>query len=480
MTDLFHWTDRKTLVRPFLLSPDGDFTYGDLSRLVGRWRGFIRSRQYAKPTRVALAMADPLHTIAATLALWCEGHIVCPLHLHWSGEARAHLMETLGTNVCIAEPPEPDSMNEVVEPPEIGLSQHALAMLLYTSGSCAAPKGCCLTLAALLGNASASLRNMPLGIGDVWLLSLPLFHVGGWGLVLRTLLSGSALALPARNAPIPAGVTHVSCVPTQLARWFEQGVDLSGLEAVLVGGAPIPRILVERATHRDIPLFTTYGCTEMASQVSTTRPNERDDFESLSTAGHVLEGHQVHIAETREIFLRGPCLALGYWQNGAIIDFRDAQGWYRSGDFGYFDEAGRLCILGRKNNLIISGGENIQPERVEGVILESGLVSRCVVVGRDHPTWGQRPIAFCEWLEGGDEQELATYLSAYLPRYKAPDAFLPWPSVPKSQGLKIDRKEFQHLANHSLNRALESENRKNLTRQSRNQGFSSPTLPSFP
>nr|VFK13172.1 MAG: AMP-binding enzyme [Candidatus Kentron sp. LPFa] len=222
MTDLFHWTDRKTLVRPFFLSPDGDLTYGDLLRLVGRWRGFIRSRQYAKPTRVALAMADPLHTIAATLALWCEGHIVCPLHLHWSGEARAHLLETLGVNVCIAEPPEPDSMNDVAEPPEIGLSQHALAMLLYTSGSCAAPKGCCLTLAALLGNASASLRNMPLGIGDVWLLSLPLFHVGGWGLVLRTLLSGSALALPARNAPIPAGVTHVSCVPTQLARWFKQ------------------------------------------------------------------------------------------------------------------------------------------------------------------------------------------------------------------------------------------------------------------
>lgn len=79
--------------------------------------------------------------------------------------------------------------------------------------------------------------------------------------------------------------------PDAIGALVQAGVDLSGLEAVLVGGAPIPRILVERAVHRDIPLFTTYGCTEMASQVSTTRPNERDDFESLSTAGHVLEGH---------------------------------------------------------------------------------------------------------------------------------------------------------------------------------------------
>lgn len=445
--DLFHWTNPDILRRPFIASPDGgDFTYRDLLRLVGCWRGFIRRQGYVKHTRVALAMSDSPHTIAATLALWCEGHIACPLNLHWPAEARGtFLADTLGADVCIASPPaDLHLMKGAAEPPGVGLSRNDIAMLLYTSGSCAAPKGCCLTLANLLGNAMAALRNMPLGMGDVWLLSLPLFHVGGWGIVLRTLLAGSALALPDENSPVPARVTHVSCVPTQLARWFEHGIDLSGLDAVLLGGAPIPGRLAEGATHRCIPLFTTYGCTEMASQVSTTRPCDSGDIESLSTAGYVLEGHEARISEAREIWLRGPCLATGYWQNGTVVDFRNAEGWYPTGDFGYFDRAGRLCVLGRKDNLIISGGENIQSEQVESFIFESGLVSRCVVVGRDDMTWGQRPVAFCEWLEGGDEEELVAYLMAYLPRYKIPDAFLPWPAA-EMRRLKIDRRMFQDL-----------------------------------
>jgi len=316
--------------------------------------------------------------------------------------------------------------------------------LLQTSGSSGRARVVWHDLAAHIASAEGSAFRLPLGPGCGWLLQLPLNHVSGFSIPIRCLLSGAAVVFSdSENATEDEAVTHLSLVPTQLQRLLDSGAPLDRLQAVLVGGGPIPSCLVDRAIRAGVPLHLTYGMTESASQICTTErllvtPNPLH-------AGAPLPGREVRISDAGEIQIRGPILAKkslgpeGLWE-----DLADAEGWFCTGDLGKFTAEGYLVIFGRRDRLIISGGENIQPEPIESMLLEIPGVRRAVVVGKSDPEFGERPVAFL----AGDflEAEVRQFLAARLERFAIPQKFHPWPSEVSEDLAKLDFAFFKRLA----------------------------------
>lgn len=328
----------------------------------------------------------------------------------------------------------------------------APAVILFTSGSTAQPKPACLSLGNLVWSARGSNANLPLTPANRWLLSLPLYHVGGLGIVMRCLLAGAAVVQPAPDTPLAAtiakhAITHISLVPTQLHRVLQAtaGSTLDTLQAVLLGGGALPPTLIDAAVDVGLPVHTTYGMTEMASQVTTTPPGA--SRAQLRTAGPVLPYRELRIAPDGEILLRGATLFQGYVTPQGLDLPLTAEGWFATGDLGQLDAGGNLYVQGRKDNLIISGGENIQPEEVEATLRRLPGVAQAVVVGVPDATYGARPVAFVAVEPGVAFSPDAWHaaLAERLAAFKRPDAYFPWPAEADA-GLKVQRAALQQRA----------------------------------
>jgi O-succinylbenzoic acid--CoA ligase len=178
--------------------------------------------------------------------------------------------------------------------------------------------------------------------------------------------------------------------------------------------------------------------TEMASQVTTTAP--RASPAELSTSGRILPHRELRISQGGEILVRGDTLFLGYLGPDGTDPARDAEGWFHTGYLGTVGADGLLRVAGRRDNLFISGGENIQPEEIEHVLGEHPQIDEAIVVPVPDREWGQRPVAF---IRGATKPppaaEIEVWLGERLPRYMVPVAFLPWPTAETSAQMKPDR-----------------------------------------
>ncbi len=329
------------------------------------------------------------------------------------------------------------------------------ATIIFTSGSAREPKAALHSYANHYYSALGSNQNIPISPNDRWLLSLPIFHVAGIGLMMRAFLAGAAVAIPSAKSSLDDAIlamqpTHLSLVPTQLLRFLEAGGAilpiLQQARAILLGGSAIPSSLLERAAALDLPIFTSYGATEMASQITTTRP--QDGRIAWSSSGVLLPYRALRIAEDGEIFVRGETRFRGYLTPDGLQSPFDAEGWFAMGDLGRFDDAGYLHILGRKDAMFISGGENIQPEEIEWHLAQHPLIETAMVVDIPHPLYGARPLAFVKMRDALPicEKDLNAFLSSRIARFKIPDHFLPWPSLPPHAGIKPSRNTFRQSA----------------------------------
>ena len=302
---------------------------------------------------------------------------------------------------------------------------------LRTSGSSGRPKFALLPWESLVANALASDRRTPFGAGHRWLLSLSPHHVGGLSILVRAVVGGGCVRVGrgpggvADDLLADPAITHLSVVATQLRRLLDDvrvAERMPRLAAILVGGGPTPRAWRDEALGRGWPLRSTYGLTECASQVATS-PAEPGD--AAEDAGQPLDGVEVRVADDGEILVRGATLFAGYLEARAVRDPRRQDGFFGTGDLGRLDERGRLRVLGRKDAMFISGGENIQPEEIEAVLGEVRGVSVACVVPVEELEWGRRPIAF---VAGHfTAEDLEARLAAALPRFKWPDRILAMP-----------------------------------------------------
>ncbi|WP_258801756.1 o-succinylbenzoate--CoA ligase [Hafnia alvei] len=311
-----------------------------------------------------------------------------------------------------------------------------LATLTLTSGSTGMPKAAAHSFQAHLSSAAGVLSMMPFEQGDSWLLSLPLFHVSGQGIVWRWLLAGASLAVRNMHPLDDAlrGCTHASLVPTQLWRLLNQPEITLTLKDVLLGGAMIPVDLTEQAEARGIRCWCGYGLTEMASTVCAKRADD------LPGVGLPLIGRELMLADG-EILLRGDNMASGYWRDGHLFPLADADGWFHTRDRGEMQN-GELRIIGRLDNLFFSGGEGIQPEDVERVLLTHPDIQQAFVLPVDDCEFGQRPVAVIEAQEGLDLSSLAQWTQGKLARFQQPIRYYLLPEALKLGGIKISRKQI--------------------------------------
>lgn len=456
--DPVQWWAHTTPTAPAVISPDGVWTYAQWDALVAGAARWLGDQGLRRGDRVALRLPTSTSYLALLLACFRCGIIAVPLSSRVPPAALPPLLQGLAVRAFITEeswdaeavpclPPGPWHPVKSTHVDSLDLDQPC--SLVQTSGSTGTPKAALLTWGNHAYSAAGSATNLPLQPGDRWLLTLPLYHVGGLSIPIRCARAGAAVVLPAPEAPLGTqldrlAVTHTSLVATQALRVLQSGVSdpPPALRALLLGGSALPASLLDTLFAQGWPVHTSYGLTEMASQVTTTPPHAPRSV--LDTAGSPLPHRDVRLAHDGELLVRGAVRFAGYLSGDVLTQPFDADGWFSTGDLGSWTPEGYLKIRGRKDFLVISGGENIQPEEVEAALLRLPGVRRAVVVPVPDAEYGQRPVAFMDatpfmpdrWREA---------LTDTVARFKHPDAFFPWPADALDDW-KVDRRFFQQRA----------------------------------
>jgi O-succinylbenzoic acid--CoA ligase len=311
---------------------------------------------------------------------------------------------------------------------------------VLTSGSTGAPRPIALSYGNFLWNAVGSGFNIGVEPTDRWLCCVPLSHVAGLGIVMRSVIYGTTAVIhdgfdvDRVGAALEGdGITVVSLVATMLTRLLEADADLSGPRAILVGGGPVPEEPLEEAIAKGATVVQTYGLTETCSQVTTLAP--ADAQRKVGSAGRPLLTTHLRIQEG-EILVQGPTVAPGS---------ADADGWLHTGDLGQIDEEGFLYVRDRIDDMIVSGGENVVPAEVEEVLLRHPEVADAAVIGREDPEW-QQAVTAVVVLESGSEaspDELRRHCAASLAGFKVPRRVELAAALPRTPSGKLMRRALR-------------------------------------
>lgn len=408
-----------------VVAADGELSYVALNAAVERAARVLLARGVRAGDRVAIALPARLAFVVALHACLRIGVVAVPVDLRLSGDERA--ARTAGCALVLDAPIEGGDDHGVALPDTHDLD--TVAVIIHTSGTTSAPKPVALTYGNWLWSALGSATALGLDPDERWLCTLPLSHVGGLSIVLRSAIYATTAVVhdgfDAEHAAVElmGQATLVSVVATTLARLLDAGLSRPpALRAALIGGGPIPHALLRRAAAAEVPTVTTYGLSEACSQVTT--------------GGSPLFCSRVAISETGEILVAGPTVA-----PGAVSD----DGWLHTGDLGALNAEGQLTVTGRAVDTIVSGGENVVPAEVEAVLSGHPAVADAAVLGRPDPEWGERVEALVVMRTGAEATagELREHCLARLAGFKVPKRFSFVSSLPRTASGKLLRRSLE-------------------------------------
>jgi O-succinylbenzoic acid--CoA ligase len=402
-----------------------------------------------RPTAIALAPRATIESLLWLYAAFAVGTPVLTLHPRSTEPEQRRAASLVG---AVEPPGVAATAPQPLLPPE--LDERAPLVFIPTSGSTGTPRLVELSRGAVLASARASAANLGWQDGDRWLLCLPLAHTGGLSIVIRCLLARRAVVLfepgpaglladVARLARVAESCTLLSLVPSTLDRLLDVGFAApSVLRAVLLGGSGCSPALARRAHAARIPLLTSYGLTETASQVVTRRYSERleplPERHGRVSSGQALAGVELTLRDGR-IALRSPTLLTRYVGEGAATD---AEGWLVTADRAELGSAGELYVLGRSDDVIVTAGENVDAHEVEAALLAlPGVLSACVL-GTASEQFGAVVSALLVTRDDalGDPARLAELLAGHLARHKHPRRVKLVGSLPLTASGKLDRR----------------------------------------
>ena len=425
--------------RPALISAGQELTYAELEVDAGRVARRLASRGVRREATVALDLPPGPDFVVLLHALMKLGAVAYPLNPRLPVAVRAAELGRADPILVVARPE--DLSETEADLPLLGEHDlEAIQCRILTSGTSGRPRPVGLTYGNHLWSAVGSAFNIGMEPSDRWLSCLPLHHVAGLSIVLRSVIYGTTAVVhdgfdPGRIAESLEGdgVTLISVVATQLRRLLEAGVDLLPLRAVLVGGGPVPDDVLEEAIGRGATVVQTYGMTETASQVTTLAPE--DATRKLGSAGRPLLTTHLRI-EDGEILVQGPTVAPGC---------ADVDGWLHTGDLGHIDEEGFLYVTDRLGDVIVSGGENVMPAEVEEVLLRHPAVADAAAVGRADAEWQEAVEAVIVLREGADASadELRRHCSQALAGFKVPKRFEFARELPRTPSGKLLRRSLR-------------------------------------
>jgi o-succinylbenzoate---CoA ligase len=482
-------------------------TWGELYELAGGYAAYLHSRGVRRNTRAAVVAQNSIDYAAILHALLLLEAVIVPINVRLTEtEMRRQLrFAECAFVITDADNPVDDGIVSIAfselhahapakfpgEPPVStmyrddstdrtgGDALDRTIVMMYTSGTTGDPRCAELTQGNFLYSALATYLRLDIHAGDSWLLSLPLYHIGGLSIVTRSAIFGNAVIVPASlhtESIADAIARHdpalMSLVPTMLRRLIEAGVEPnSSQKAVLLGGGPIHRPLVEDARSRGWKIAPTYGATETCSQTALRAPDAPDNPDPHNTpgadsasdenpsAGAPLpfvniriedeNGNETPAGTPGEIVVTSPVVMKGYHGSPpqpAVVDAQAPVRRYRTGDYGYIDGAsGELHVLARRTDLIVTGGENVHPAEVEDALLRHPSVREACVFPLEDEEWGHVPAAAVVADGAIESGELLRFVSDALAPYKRPKKFFFLDSLPYNEQGKVMRATLRQI-----------------------------------
>jgi O-succinylbenzoic acid--CoA ligase len=476
-----NWLEQQLKTRPTASAVrfgDTTWSYRELARNAAACARHLQQAGVDHGSRVAIYMENGLDMVLAIhAALWRGATLVFLNRRLTAAELDWHVRDSSPELMLV------DGGSQIdVDIPQLPIDRAKLAAdavflspaqfdeddvltVMYTSGTTGEPKPVPLTWQNHLSSALGSMFNLGTDEGDNWLCALPLFHIGGLSILIRSVIYGTCFTVT-RGFDVEEvghliqnrGVTLASFVPTMLQRVLDHRPRISpgSLRAVLLGGGPASSALVERALLAGFPVLQTYGMTEACSQLTTMPPGQ--ELEKLGSAGTPLfraridiraeDGASLDAGEVGDIWAAGPMVMDGYLARPDANAEVFVDGWLKTGDFGRFDDDGFLWVEARRDDLIISGGENVYPREVEDVLVSHPLVRDVAVVGLEDDEWGQIVGAAVVSEEPVEVSMLETFCRDHLAGFKTPRRWVFLDEFPRTAAGKKKRDAiraaFQH------------------------------------
>lgn len=492
------WLSARVQSRPdgiAVIADDQQITYAELDQRVQNYAENLLLHGVQKRDRAAILLANRVEYVVLIHALMRLQAILVPLNTrHTTDEIEWQLKQT-DCRFLITSASQQENIQDLAQdnckiilvenlesttnrqspvdaPPNVELD--APLAIVFTSGTSGKPKGATLTYGNFFYSAMASAYRLGTLPNDRCLCVLPLYHVGGLSIVIRCCLYGTTIVLQNgfdmdtfHHAMIAHQITLASLVPTILYRLIERfGRDFmpDSLRMILLGGAAASPELIRMCHELDIPVATTYGLTEAASQVATAAPD--DVRRKPGTVGKPLmftsvriadeDGYSLPVGEYGEIVISGETAMQGYFNDADASASTLRDGELYTDDIGYLDEDGDLWVVQRRSDLIVTGGENVYPAEVERILKQHPAVKEVCVVGVDHPEWGQQVTAMVivQDEQSLSSEELIAYSRQYLAGYKQPRLVQFVDQFPQTASGKIHRQSVQQL----MSRFIENSN----------------------
>ena len=448
---------------------DLGLTYGEVCSRAGQLAGAMLTRGIRPGDRVAILSQNNFRYFEVNLACACAGIVLIPLNHRLAPKETDGILARTDTRLLFqALPYDPKGIDAVTwqddDPPGAANGYEKMmasgsslerahdaklddtAQIFFTSGTTGEPKGACLTHRNLVATAYDTVTSLELTGNDVWLHAPPMFHLVDataiWGV---TLVGGKhvtehfdprAFAATVRKHK----VTQTALPPTLLDMVLRQGInrdDFKSLSRLSFGGAPMPEPLFRKLSDAfGCPLTQSYGATEVSGGVCQQLPRDllRNGGKFTNSVGQPLPHINVRIIDDNgnplppnnvgEIAVSGPRVMAGYWRNDTATQAAIPDGWYRTGDLGRCDEEGHYAVVGRKKDMIITGGENVYPMEVENALLEHAAVAEAAVFGIPSERWGEevRAVIYANPGVKITPEELIAHCRKLIGGYKVPKA----------------------------------------------------------
>ncbi|MBU3155905.1 o-succinylbenzoate--CoA ligase [Clostridium estertheticum] len=418
--------------------------YERVTDLAGKLSSYVKTER-----RVAIYSNNSIDMALFFLALQLLGKEVLMLNTHLTDSEIKRQLELTKVQVVFSDDEKFICFNKVYQSENKNIKlieefeAESIVVIMNTSATTGKFKSVPLRWKQFSAHVRASRKSIGVTTRDNWLLVLPMYHISGLTILMRSLYNGTQITILEKFDEeqvltlIERGfINMISIVPTMLNRIIER-IEKHKLRVVLLGGEFIPKALVEKSIMRNIPIYKTYGMTETTSQATTFSVLEYP--KKIDSVGMPLENVDILIEKpdengVGEVLLKSPMLMDGY------IGKKNIAGYFNTEDVGYIDEDGFLKIVARRTDIIISGGENIYPKEIENILYTHPLIDECAVVGHIDEKWGQIPILYV--VSTLYEHEILEYISNKLAKYKIPKKIIYLEELPKNSVGKILKRDL--------------------------------------
>jgi o-succinylbenzoate---CoA ligase len=425
--------------RTALIAEGAEVTYSELEAEANWIARRLAAHGVRRGSTAALTMHPRREQVVLVHALMKVGAALLPLSPRLTDAERSQIVAAVEPMIDLDDP----GLLTQTEADLPMLGEHDtddICAYVLSSGSTGAPKPIGLTYGNFLWSAMGGAFNIGVDPADRWLCCMPLSHIAGLSIVIRSAIYGTTAVVHdgfeverVAGSLTEDGITVVSLVTTMLSRLLDADADLSGPRAILVGGGPVPESMLAEALDRGATVVQTCGLTETCSQVTTLAPE--DALRKLGSAGRPLLSSHVRIRDG-EILIQGPTVAPGRY---------DESGWLHTGDLGYIDEEGFLYVRDRIDDMIVTGGENVVPSEVEETLLRHPAVVEAAVVGREDPEWQQAVTAVVVLAPEAEvtPDELRHHCAETLAGYKVPKRVELAAALPRTPSGKLMRRALR-------------------------------------